>query len=143
MLTARRLQSISEQSNNEAIMDQTTSNPTAGNSVGNGKAYESGSDNTGARDRLMGDLKNAIGEAEQWLRGAAGASGVDLGEVKTKFQETLRTAKDDLLKLEDSVVTKTKQAAQTADTYVHDNPWKSVVIGAVVGLLAGVIISRD
>ena len=124
-------------------MDQTTSNPTAGNSVGNGKTYEAGSDTSGARERLMGDLKSAINEAEQWLRGAANAGTDELGEVKSKFQETLRTAKGDLLKLEDSAVAKAKLAAQTADTYVHDNPWKSVVIGAVVGLLAGVIISRD
>jgi ElaB/YqjD/DUF883 family membrane-anchored ribosome-binding protein len=125
-------------------MDQTTSNPTAGgNSVGNGKTHQASNDTTEARDRLMGDLKNAIGDAEQWLRGAANAGADDLGEVKSKFQETLRTAKGDLLKLEDSVMAKTKLAAQSADTYVHDNPWKSVVVGAVIGLLAGVIISRD
>ncbi|WP_338770768.1 DUF883 domain-containing protein [Massilia sp. METH4] len=121
-------------------MDQTTSNPTATGTVGNGKT---GSDSGEARERLMGDLKNAINDAEQWLRGAANASSEDLGEAKTRFQETLRTAKTNLLTLEDSAVAKGKLAAQYADTYVHDNPWRSVVIGAVVGLLAGVIISRD
>lgn len=124
-------------------MDQTTNNPTAGTTAGNGKTYQPGSDTTEARERLMGDLKNAISDAEQWLRGAANAGTEELGEVKSKFQDTLRTAKGDLLKLEDTVLAKTKLAAQSADTYVHDNPWKSVVVGAVIGLLAGVIISRD
>ena len=123
-------------------MDQ-TNNPAGSNGVGNGKTYQGGNENTESRERLMGDLKNAIGEAEQWLRGAANAGAQDLGEVKAKFQDTLRTAREDLSKLEDSVRTKAKAAAQTTDAYVQENPWKSVVIGAVVGLLAGVIISRD
>jgi ElaB/YqjD/DUF883 family membrane-anchored ribosome-binding protein len=121
-------------------MDQTTNNPTAGNGVGTSKTAN---DVTEARDRLVGDLKTAISDAEQWLRGAASGSGVDLGDVKTKLQDRLRSAKEDLLKVEDTVVAKSKAAAQCADTYVHDNPWRAVVIGGVVGLLAGVIISRD
>jgi ElaB/YqjD/DUF883 family membrane-anchored ribosome-binding protein len=116
-------------------MDQTTTNPNASGTTTN--------DTNEARSRLMGDLKTAISDAEQWLRGAAGANGADLGEVKARLQEKLRTAREDLRSVEETVVTRSKAAAQSADTYVHDNPWRAVVIGAVVGLLAGVIISRD
>jgi ElaB/YqjD/DUF883 family membrane-anchored ribosome-binding protein len=98
---------------------------------------------TAARDRLMGDLKTAIGDAEQWLRGAASTGADTVDEAKTQFKDTLRNAKTNLLTLEDSVLAKSKLAAQCADTYVQDNPWRAVVIGAVVGVLAGVIISRD
>lgn len=122
-------------------MDQTTSNQGAGATNGNGKTHQA-NDNGAARERLLGDLKTAIGDAEQWLRGAANAGAEDLDDVKTKFQETLRTAKNDLLKVEDTVLAKTKLAAQATDTYVHDNPWKSVIVGGVIGLLLGVIVSR-
>ncbi|GGY17276.1 DUF883 family protein [Pseudoduganella dura] len=115
-------------------MDQTTNNT---------NTSKTANDVIEARDRLVGDLKTAISDAEQWLRGAAGGNGADLGEVKSRLQEKLRTAKEDLLKVEDTVLAKSKAAAQCADTYVHDNPWRAVVIGGVVGLLAGVIISRD
>jgi len=117
-------------------MDQTTNTPTAGS----GKI---GSDTGEARERLMSDLKNAIGDAEQWLRGAASSTADGAEEAKSQFKETLRSAKTNLLTLEDTALAKSKLAAQCADTYVHDNPWRAVVIGGVVGLLAGVIISRD
>lgn len=125
-------------------MDQ-TNNPTAGNGIGNSTAGTGtiGSDTGAARERLMTDLKNAIGDAEQWLRGAASSTADGAEEAKSQFRETLRSAKTNLLSLEDTALAKGKLAAQCADTYVHDNPWRSVVIGAVVGLLAGVIISRD
>ncbi|AVR99075.1 DUF883 domain-containing protein [Pseudoduganella armeniaca] len=96
---------------------------------------------TAARDRLMSDLKKTISDAEQWLRGAAHSE--EVGEARAKMQETLRSAKTNLLTLEDSVLARTKLAAQATDTYVHDNPWKAVIVGGVVGLLLGVIVSRD
>jgi ElaB/YqjD/DUF883 family membrane-anchored ribosome-binding protein len=116
-------------------MNQTTN--------GNGSTFQSDSDTTASRERLMGDLKTAIGDAEQWLRGAASAGAEGVDEAKSQFKDTLRSAKSNLLTLEDSVLAKSKLAAQSADTYVQDNPWRAVVIGAVVGVLAGVIISRD
>jgi ElaB/YqjD/DUF883 family membrane-anchored ribosome-binding protein len=120
-------------------MDQ-TNNSTTGSTAGTGTI---GSDTSAARERLLTDLKSAIGDAEQWLRGAASSTADGAEEAKSQFKETLRTAKTNLLTLEDTALAKSKLAAQCADTYVHDNPWRSVVIGAVVGLLAGVIISRD
>lgn len=123
-------------------MDQTTNLEGTGSTKGNGSTYNSG-DSAQNRERLMGDLKKTIGEAEQWLRGAASSTAEDLGDARAKVQETLRSAKTNLLTLEDSVLAKSKLAAQATDTYVHDNPWKAVIIGGVVGLLLGVIVSRD
>ncbi|WP_229415936.1 DUF883 family protein [Pseudoduganella armeniaca] len=125
-------------------MDQTTNlegtGSTKGNGSSNGSTYTPG-DMTAARDRLMSDLKKTISDAEQWLRGAAHSE--EVGEARAKMQETLRSAKTNLLTLEDSVLARTKLAAQATDTYVHDNPWKAVIVGGVVGLLLGVIVSRD
>ena len=116
-------------------MNQTTN--------GSGDTLNSGSDTGAARERLLGDLKTAIGEAERWLRSAASSNSEEAQAAASQFKETLLSAKSNLLSLEDTAITKGKEAAQYADTYVHDNPWRAVVIGAVVGLLAGVIISRD
>ena len=97
---------------------------------------------TGARDQLMADLKTVIHDAEQWLRAGGHLSGDELKAAKAKFERTLVNAKDDLIKLERSVVEKSKYAYKATDEYVHENPWKAVTIGATIGLLAGVIISR-
>ena len=122
-------------------MDQTPLAKPNGGGVANGKSHTQ-HENMEAREKLMGDLKQAVQEAETWLRNAAAANSDDLGMVKAKFEDTLRTAKRDLLKLEDSMIARGKMAAQAPDHYVHDNPWKSVATGAAIGVIVGLLIAR-
>jgi ElaB/YqjD/DUF883 family membrane-anchored ribosome-binding protein len=96
---------------------------------------------TGARDQLMNDLKSVIQDAESWLRNSS-LTGEDLKAAKEKFERTIAGAKDDLVRYQEMVVEKTKEAAKATDEYVHENPWRSIAIGAGVGLLLGVAISR-
>jgi ElaB/YqjD/DUF883 family membrane-anchored ribosome-binding protein len=96
---------------------------------------------TGARDQLMNDLKSVIQDAESWLRNSS-LTGEDLKAAKEKFERTIAGAKDDLVRYQEMVVEKTKEAAKATDDYVHENPWRSIAIGAGVGLLLGVAISR-
>jgi ElaB/YqjD/DUF883 family membrane-anchored ribosome-binding protein len=96
---------------------------------------------TGTRDQLMNDLKTVIQDAESWLRNSS-LTGDDLKAAKEKFERTLVSAKADLLHYQEVVVEKTKEAAKATDEYVHENPWRSIAIGAGVGLLLGVAIAR-
>jgi ElaB/YqjD/DUF883 family membrane-anchored ribosome-binding protein len=96
---------------------------------------------TGARDQLMNDLKSVIQDAESWLRNSS-LTGEDLKAAKEKFERTIAGAKDDLMHYQEVVVEKTKEAAKATDEYVHENPWRSIAIGAGIGLLLGVAISR-
>jgi ElaB/YqjD/DUF883 family membrane-anchored ribosome-binding protein len=95
-----------------------------------------------ARDRLMDELKNAIGEAETWLKDAASQESIVPSETRARFDDTLRTARSDLRKLEDSVIAHGRSAARSADVYVHDNPWKAVSLGAALGVIVGMLIAR-
>ena len=96
----------------------------------------------GARDQLMNDLKSVIQDAEQWLRHGSQLTGEELQAAKAKFERTITTAKADLIRLEEAVVQKTRIAAKATDEYVHENPWKSVAIGAAAGVIIGTLISR-
>jgi ElaB/YqjD/DUF883 family membrane-anchored ribosome-binding protein len=96
---------------------------------------------TGTRDQLMNDLKTVIQDAESWLRNSS-LTGEDLKAAKEKFERTIAGAKADLIHYQEVVVEKTKEAAKATDEYVHENPWRSIAIGAGVGLLLGVAISR-
>lgn len=97
---------------------------------------------TGTRDQLLSDLKTVISDAEQWLRSGSQMTGDELAAAKAKLERTLTNAKADLIDLEEKVVERTKEAAKATDVFVHENPWRSVAIGAAVGLAAGYIISR-
>lgn len=97
---------------------------------------------TGTREQLLNDIKSVIADAQQWLSSGTQLTGDELAAAKAKLQRTLVNAKDDLVRLEENAVERAKATAKATDAYVHENPWKSVLIGAAVGLAAGVIISR-
>jgi ElaB/YqjD/DUF883 family membrane-anchored ribosome-binding protein len=97
---------------------------------------------TGARDQLMADLKSVIADAEAWLRHGGSLTGEELKAAKAKFERTIINAKDDLIRLEEAVVEKTKAAAKATDEYVQENPWKAVGLGAALGLVVGLLIAR-
>jgi ElaB/YqjD/DUF883 family membrane-anchored ribosome-binding protein len=42
----------------------------------------------------------------------------------------------------EKVAAQTKEIADRADSYVHDNPWTGVGIGAAVGVVLGVLLAR-
>ena len=109
----------------------------------NGKAIsDSQAASNTARDKLMGELKNTIGEAEKWLRDSAGQVDAAASDARARFDDSLRTARTDLRKLEDSVIARSRGAAESTNVYVHDNPWKAVTLGATVGVIVGLLIAR-
>jgi ElaB/YqjD/DUF883 family membrane-anchored ribosome-binding protein len=97
---------------------------------------------SGTRDQLMSDLKSVIQDAEAWLRHGGQLTGEELLAAKAKFERTLHNAKDDLIRLEETVVEKTKEAAKATDEYVKENPWKAVGLGAAIGVVLGLLIAR-
>jgi len=111
----------------------------------NGKADIADSQAAGgaARGKLMDELNNAIGQAETWLKDAASQESIAPSESRERFEDTLQTAKSDLRKLEESVIARGRDAAQSASIYVHDNPWKSVGLGAAMGVIVGMLIARQ
>lgn len=101
-----------------------------------------------ARERLMSELKTAIDAAEGWLQqedsepgGKTGASATPTA-AQTQFQDTLSTARKDLQQLQHSLQERGRSAAQSAGAYVQENPWKSVGLGAALGVFVGLLIAR-
>jgi len=97
---------------------------------------------TGTRDQLLSDLKSVIHDAENWLRNGGQLTGEELKAAKAKFERTLVKAKDDIIRLEEAVVEKTKATAKATDEYVQENPWKAVGIGTAVGVVIGMLLAR-
>ena len=95
-----------------------------------------------SKEKLMQDLRVVVADAEELLRATAGQAGEKVSAARERIQENLAVAKERLVAAEEIVVAKTKQAARATDEYVHENPWKAVGIGAGVGLIVGMLISR-
>lgn len=101
-----------------------------------------------ARERLMSELKTAIDAAEGWLQqddsehNGNATAGKAATAAQTQFKETLNTARQDLQQLQHSLQERGRSAAQSAGAYVQENPWKSVGLGAALGVIVGLLIAR-
>jgi ElaB/YqjD/DUF883 family membrane-anchored ribosome-binding protein len=94
------------------------------------------------RDKLVGDLKVVLADAEDLLRAAASATGERAAELREKAQSTLKRASERIGDMQDSVLANSKAAARFTDDFVHDSPWRAVGIAAGVGFLLGLMVNR-
>lgn len=95
-----------------------------------------------ARDKIMGDMKTVINDAEELLRNTQQQAGEGFLAAKARFEATLNTAKAELIRIEETLLARTKDAALATDRYVKDHPWESVGLGACVGVIFGLLIAR-
>jgi ElaB/YqjD/DUF883 family membrane-anchored ribosome-binding protein len=94
------------------------------------------------RDKLIVDLKTVVSDAEALVKATAGQAGDKIGEVRARAEDSLRSARLALREAEAQVIDKTRLAARATDDFVHDKPWTAVGIGAAVGMIIGLLISR-
>jgi len=93
-------------------------------------------------EQFIDDLQTVIKDAEVLLENASSPLGEEFKSAKARFEGALQNAKDEARRLERLVVNKTKDAINTTDNYVKDHPWQAVGLGAAVGLVIGLLISR-
>lgn len=95
-----------------------------------------------AKDRLIKDFRTVITDAEELLKATANQTGERVSAARERVEESLRETRERLSELQDDVLARSKAAARRTDEYVHDNPWQSIGVGAAVGFLLGMLISR-
>jgi ElaB/YqjD/DUF883 family membrane-anchored ribosome-binding protein len=95
---------------------------------------------TESRDKLIADLKAVLADADDLLSITAENASGKISETRAKMKARLDEVKTRLAGSE--LAAAAKQAGKTADTYVHENPWKSAGIAAGVGLIVGLLIGR-
>lgn len=105
-------------------------------------ARSAGVKNEISQEKLIQDFRLVVADTEELLRATAGLAGEKVSSVRGRIQENLEMAKERLSAAEETVVVKAKQAVKVTDEYVHENPWTAVGVGAGVGLLVGMLISR-
>lgn len=94
------------------------------------------------KDKLIADFKVVVADAEELLRATANQAGDKAADLRAKIQNRLADAKLRIADAEAAVVDRAKQVGRAADTYVHDNPWRSVGVAAGFGFIVGLLIGR-
>jgi len=91
-----------------------------------------------ANQRLAGDLKEVVSDAEDLLKATAGEAGEKVKEVRSRLARALESAKATYERVQD----KTVQAAKATDHAIREHPYESIGIAFGVGLLIGVLVGR-
>jgi len=95
---------------------------------------------TTSKDKLVGDLRNLVTDAEELLKATASQAGDKIGVARQKIEQSLIEGKKALADAEKNLLKKSKECAEIADDYVRENPWSAVGIAASVGLVFGLLI---
>jgi ElaB/YqjD/DUF883 family membrane-anchored ribosome-binding protein len=95
-----------------------------------------------SKEKLMEDLKAVVSDAEALLKATAHQTGEKIAEVRAKAEESLKTAKARIADEGKVVMEKAKSAAKSTDEFVQAHPWKAVGVGALLGFVIGLLISR-
>lgn len=100
-------------------------------------------ENTAAtREKLVSDLRIVIGDAEELLKATAHSAGESVAAARAKVQASMNGAKRRLADAGDATIDSAKVAAKATDEFVHEHPWQAVGIGAAIGVILGMLISR-
>jgi ElaB/YqjD/DUF883 family membrane-anchored ribosome-binding protein len=95
----------------------------------------------GTTERLMGDLRAVLEDAEALLSATAGQAGERIQKARDRATETISAARERLVDAQEEVTKRAREAARDTDRYVRDNPWKAVGIAAGVAFILGVLVS--
>jgi ElaB/YqjD/DUF883 family membrane-anchored ribosome-binding protein len=95
------------------------------------------------KERLVGDLKSLIADAEELLRATTSQAGEAVAAARQKIEQSLIEGKKALSDAEQIVMQRSKEAADIADDYVRENPWSAIGIAAGLGLLVGMLMRRS
>jgi len=96
-----------------------------------------------SKDRLVGDLKTLITDAEELLKATTSQAGEKVTAARQKIEQSLIEGKKALADAEKTLVKKSKEYADVADDYVRENPWTAVGVAAGIGLILGLLIRHD
>jgi len=93
-------------------------------------------------DDATSDTKALVRDAQALLSAAAAVTGKKAEELRGRGMELLDQALGKAGQYQDQALVKGKELAHTADVYVKDNPWRTVMAAAGVGLLVGMLLGR-
>ena len=96
----------------------------------------------GAMSEASSEFHNFVADIEDLVKETTTLTGEDLARAKAKLSNRIADAKVSIQEMGGDIAKRARQSAMVTNEYVHDQPWKAIGVGAVVGLLAGFALAR-
>ncbi|HSW34533.1 MAG TPA: DUF883 family protein [Steroidobacteraceae bacterium] len=94
------------------------------------------------RDAGGQEVRNLLADVQDLVGRVAHVADPEIARLRTRIGAGLATTRKALADGTDQVQRQAKAAMATSDRYVHEQPWQSVGIAAVAGLLVGILVGR-
>ncbi|MBK4775466.1 protein ElaB [Candidatus Pantoea edessiphila] len=91
---------------------------------------------------IINDLELMTDTLEEILRSSGDLSDQGYIDLKKKAEKILHDVTSRTNKLSKDYYSRIKKTAYCVDDYLREKPWHGVSIGAVVGLLAGLLLTH-
>lgn len=92
--------------------------------------------------RLAHEFNDVLDDAQSLLRHAGGEASKGYAEARERLESSVKSARARIGAIEQAVLDSARQAGRNADGYVHSHPWESIAVGAGIGLVLGILLSR-
>ncbi|EGT4356047.1 YqjD family protein [Cronobacter sakazakii] len=93
-------------------------------------------------DHLRAELKSLADTLEEVLTASGDKSKEEMSKLRNKAERALKDTRYHLTETGDVIAKQTREAAARAEDYVRENPWTGVGIGAAIGVVLGVLLTR-
>ena len=93
-------------------------------------------------NQAQADVRKAVSGAEDMLTRAANATGEKAAELRNQALQQLQALRERMNEAQETAIRQSKAAARATDEYVHENPWRSLLAAASVGVVVGLLIGR-
>jgi ElaB/YqjD/DUF883 family membrane-anchored ribosome-binding protein len=111
----------------------------------NGHGAASAASKSASAEALAGasqELHDFIADLEELIEATTSLTGEDLTHAKAKLYARIAAARKAAGEVHRGVADRARQRIKAVNSYVQDQPWKSVGMGIAAGLLIGLLLSR-
>ena len=92
--------------------------------------------------QLLTEFKALVTDTEQLLQHSAELTGDKAEELRGQIHSSLQRARQALGSTEQAVLERGKEVLHDSEQYVREHPLQSLAIGAGVGFVLGLLVSR-
>jgi ElaB/YqjD/DUF883 family membrane-anchored ribosome-binding protein len=107
-----------------------------------GSATTNGSSRDTASSGIAREFQAFLSDVEDLISSTTSLSSEDLARAKVTLGARISSARASIDKVGSAVSDQARSGAAAADSYVRNQPWQAVGIGAAAGILIGYLLGR-
>ena len=100
------------------------------------------SNRSDTHDNLTRNFQGTLDDAEELVHMTGEQTGERVAAARDRMRETLTRSRSELQRMQTQASDSARRAAYEVDDYVHSNPWKTLAVVGLVGVVIGMLISH-